>query len=127
MGIDYIWLNYLSNGLYAKGLKPLLRFTADGKIQAVVWAIILVYVVMAIGVTAFVLPKVQSFASTETFNKALFALLWGALFGFIVYAVYDFTNYGIMTAYPINVAFIDIAWGTILSGIVSMIVAFIFL
>lgn len=122
IGFDYVWLNYLSNGLYVDGLKPLLRLTADGKIAAVVWAVIVVYIALSLGVVAFVLPKVQALLE----NKAAFALLWGALMGFVVYAVYDFTNYAIMSQYPLYLALIDVVWGTLLTGVVSLIVVLIF-
>lgn len=129
IGIDYIWLSFLSGDLYTNGLKPLLRLTADGKIAPVLWAVILVYVFMALGVLNFVIPKVQSmvnFVNLDTVTKVIYAALWGALFGFIVYAVYDFTNYGIMTNYTLKVALIDVAWGTVLSGIVSGLLVLIF-
>ena len=47
------------------------------------------------------------------------AILLGALFGFFTYATYDLTNLATLKGWPIQIVFIDIAWGAILTAIVS--------
>lgn len=49
--------------------------------------------------------------------------LRGALFGFIVYGVYNATNYAILTEYDLRTATIDTAWGMCVSGLVSALVS----
>ena len=44
------------------------------------------------------------------------ALLYGALFGFFTYVTYDLTNQATLTRWPLELAVVDIAWGTVLSA-----------
>ena len=45
----------------------------------------------------------------------------GALFGLIAYATYDLTNNATLRNWPLQVTFIDMAWGTFLTGLVSVV------
>jgi uncharacterized membrane protein len=47
------------------------------------------------------------------------ALLWGALFGFFAYATYDLSNLAVLRGWPVRLTFIDLAWGTCLTGAVA--------
>ncbi|MCI0353610.1 MAG: DUF2177 family protein, partial [Acidobacteria bacterium] len=40
----------------------------------------------------------------------------GALFGFILYAGYDLTNYATLKGWSLKAALIDIVWGTVLTA-----------
>ena len=40
------------------------------------------------------------------------AAAYGALFGLVVYGVYDFTNYSTLRQWPFVVTLADVAWGT---------------
>ena len=44
------------------------------------------------------------------------ALLYGALFGFFTYVTYDLTNQATLTRWPVELAVVDILWGTVLSA-----------
>ena len=46
-------------------------------------------------------------------------VLLGALFGFISYATYDLTNLATLKDWPLQVTFIDLAWGTFLGASTS--------
>jgi uncharacterized membrane protein len=48
------------------------------------------------------------------------AIIYGILFGFFTYSTYDLTNYATLKGWPLNIVFIDIAWGSVLSGLVSL-------
>ena len=56
-------------------------------------------------------------------NKKIYtrgnAFLVGALSGFIVYGVYNFTNYATLTHYTLKLSILDTMWGTLALGIVS--------
>jgi uncharacterized membrane protein len=52
-------------------------------------------------------------------NSLNSAILLGALFGFFTYATYDLTNLATLKDWPITIVFIDIIWGSVLTGIVS--------
>jgi uncharacterized membrane protein len=52
-------------------------------------------------------------------DSAYNAILMGALFGIFTYATYDLTNLATLKDWPLNIVFIDILWGALLSAIVS--------
>lgn len=118
LGIDIIWLTVLSRGFYITNLRPLLRLTSEGKLSALPLPAVLVYVGLALGLVVFVLPKAQ--------GSLWLALLYGALFGLVVYGVYECTNYSMITLWPLKVVLVDIIWGMVLCGLASVIVAKIF-
>lgn len=47
--------------------------------------------------------------------------IWGALFGLATYATYDLTNHATMKQWPLIVTTVDLVWGTVLTGVVSII------
>jgi uncharacterized membrane protein len=79
---------------------------------------ILCFFVLAFGYTYFVLPKIRDEAIV------LDSLKYGAVFGLVVYAVYDLTNLSTFSKYATSTAIIDMIWGGILGFIVSVLGAF---
>jgi len=75
---------------------------------------ILCFFVLAFGYTYFVLPKIRDEAIV------LDSLKYGAIFGLVVYAVYDLTNLSTFGKYATSTAIIDMIWGGILGFIVSV-------
>jgi uncharacterized membrane protein len=47
------------------------------------------------------------------------AALMGGLFGMFCYATYDLTNLAVIRNWPLALSFIDIAWGTLVSGVAA--------
>ena len=47
------------------------------------------------------------------------AIVLGALFGFFTYATYDLTNLATLKNWPLNIVFIDVLWGAVLTSSVS--------
>lgn len=43
----------------------------------------------------------------------------GALLGFVMYGLYDLTNYATLVAYPLSFAIQDIVWGTFLFAVAA--------
>jgi uncharacterized membrane protein len=77
---------------------------------------ILVYLIIALGINLFVIP----------FSKTILdSLIYGALFGFILYGVYDLTNLSILKNYSTKLTIVDILWGTFLLGTVSFLIKLI--
>ena len=64
------------------------------------------YSLMLLGLNIFVLPKID----TENV-KVLDCLIYGFLFGVILYGVYDFTCAAVLKDWDIKLAFIDVLWG----------------
>lgn len=72
-------------------------------------AAIIAYAAMVLGLVAFVIPAAKADPSS---NKKIKALRHGALFGFVVYAIYNATNYAIFQDYSLTTAVLDTIWGT---------------
>jgi uncharacterized membrane protein len=106
--IDMVWLGFLAKGLYNRMLGPMLA-------EQVNWTAALVFYFLFIGgIFIFaILPAVEK----ESWSHAL---LYGALFGFFTYATYDLTNLATLKNWPVQLVFIDIAWGIILTGSVAL-------
>ncbi|MCJ7580145.1 MAG: DUF2177 family protein, partial [Candidatus Aminicenantes bacterium] len=74
---------------------------------------IIFYLLFIAGILIFVVfPALEK----ESLTKAI---ILGALFGLFTYATYDLTNLATLKGWPLPIVFIDIAWGMVLSGIVS--------
>ena len=73
------------------------------------------YLLFIVGLVIFVItPAVEK-------NSCMYALLFGALFGFITYATYDLTNLATLKDWPLLVTLVDLAWGAILAASVSVV------
>ena len=48
------------------------------------------------------------------------ALGYGAIMGFLMYAMYDLTNLTFLKDYPVSFVMIDIAWGTFLCAMITL-------
>jgi uncharacterized membrane protein len=106
--IDMAWLGLFAKNIYRKYLGTFLSDTVN-------WtAAIIFYLIFIVGIFIFVITpavKEQSVAR---------AVLLGAVFGLITYATYDLTNYATLKGFPLNIVFIDLAWGTVLTALVSL-------
>ena len=108
MGVlDFFWLTTASNGLYQKDLGPLLAENPN-MVVAVIF-----YLTYIVGIQVFAIRP--ALASGDWKSAALF----GALFGFFTYATYDLTNMATMKVWTLRVTLLDIAWGTVLTGITA--------
>jgi uncharacterized membrane protein len=52
------------------------------------------------------------------------ALIWGGLYGFVLYAVYDMTNYALVARWPLKMSIVDICWGIFICSTVSTVAAY---
>ncbi len=107
-GLDMIWLGVVAKGFYARALAHLMSPTVKWTPAFVFYGIFLV------GVEVFVvLPGSQQGSAART-------ALFGALFGLVAYATYDLTNWATLRDWPPAVALVDMAWGAVLTGTVSL-------
>ena len=53
-------------------------------------------------------------------NSITKAIIYGAMFGFFTYATYDLTNLATLKNWPLQIVFIDMAWGALLTALVSV-------
>ncbi len=105
--IDIVWLGVVANRFYQAQIGPMLKSPPDWFVAA---GFYLFYIV---GILVFaVLPGAE--------KGVLLEAVWrGALFGALAYATYDLTNLATLKDWPWQVAVVDIAWGTVLTGSVA--------
>lgn len=105
--VDMAWLGFIAKDLYKKYLGSFLS-------DQVNWAAAVVfYLLFIVGIFIFaILPSVEK-------DSLRSAITLGALFGFFTYATYDLTNLATLKGWPLSIVFIDIVWGSVLTGIVS--------
>lgn len=68
------------------------------------------YLLYTLGVCIFVVAPALSKQSL------IYSLQYGALFGFFCYMTYDLTNLAVIRDFPTRLAFIDIAWGSVVTA-----------
>lgn len=105
--IDLTWLGFIAKDLYKKYLGEFLS-------EQVNWtAAIVFYLLFVVGVFIFaIMPSVEK-------GSVVSAIVLGALFGFFTYATYDLTNLATLKNWPLNIVFIDVLWGAVLTSSVS--------
>ena len=106
MVLDGVWLGLLMKHFYREQLAPIVRL-ADGGIAPNWPAAFVVYILLGTGMALFVTPATSTVPSAAAF---------GALFGLVVYGVYDFTNYSTLRQWPLVLTVADTAWGTLASA-----------
>jgi len=106
--IDLVWLGVVAKGLYGRYLGSFLAPNVN-------WtAAIIFYLLFIVGIFIFaILPAVEK-------GSVNHAIIYGALFGFFTYATYDLTNLATLKDWPLPIVFIDIAWGSVLTALVSL-------
>jgi uncharacterized membrane protein len=110
--LDAIWLGVLAKNLYLNAFGNILRMS-DGAMMPYWPAAVVVYFALLLGLLFFVIPKAQ--------GNILHALIYGAVFGFVTYATYDFTNLCVLADWTLKISIIDTIWGMVLCGLTSMI------
>jgi uncharacterized membrane protein len=110
LALDALWLTSTFKRFYVPRMAHLLAespsFAAAGIFYLIYAAALSVLVVMP---------------AARRGSGALKVFLTGALFGLACYATYDLTNQAVFRAWPLSLTLVDMAWGTLLTGTVSLI------
>lgn len=109
---DYLWLGYVVKDFNLRQLAQIGRIE-DGNFQLMMWPAIAAYLLMAVSLTLFSIPR------AEAASSGLEAFAWGAALGLVIYGIFDMTNLAILKDYPLPFAAVDMAWGTFLYGAVT--------
>jgi len=96
LALDFIYLGYFKNYF-----QSVFKNIQGEKINLRITGAIICYVIMLIGLNYFIISKKASL-------KDAFFL------GFLVYLVYDSTNYATFTKWPFKMLIVDSIWGGIL-------------
>lgn len=108
LAIDLLWLGVVAKRFYREQIGWLLADKPN-------WmAAVLFYLLFVAGIVFFVVAPALEKGS---WRHALFA---GAAFGLVTYAAYDLTNQALTRDWPVLVTAVDLAWGAVLTAMVSL-------
>lgn len=109
---DMMWFSVSMSSVY----KPLF-YDIQKKFIFRVWSGIVVWMLISL---LLAIDKCWTIKTTPFDPRLL-----GLIYGFIIYGVYNFTNYATLYKYNIKVALTDTFWGTLNVGITSLILSYI--
>lgn len=114
--VYYLLFDGLMIMLYmGKTFKDMVRKIQNGEeMKPKIIPAILAFVVLAFGIYYFIIDKVRD--NNIIMDSAKLAIP----FGFVIYAVYDFTNLATLNKYSVKTAIIDIMWGSFLAFLVTV-------
>ena len=113
LAIDALWLGVIAKNFMASQLGDLLK---DQPNLAVAAGFYLLY---AVGIVVF---AIKPALAADNWHLAL---MYGALFGFMCYGTYDFTNWATIKNWPVPMVFVDVLWGTVLTGVTATLAYFV--
>lgn len=106
-GLDFVWLGKVATTFYRSQLGDMMRERPDFLAAG---AFYLIYIG---GIVYF---AVQPYISGGSWTQAL---LSGAILGLIAYGTYDITNLATLKNWPLAMSLVDMAWGTVLTGVAA--------
>ena len=105
--LDALWLGTMVQRVYRPEIGAMLM---DGWRPA---PALIFYALYMLGIQIFaVAPALAA-------GKWQVAMQWGALFGFFCYMTYDLTNHATLKVWSLKVTLLDMAWGTVGTGIAA--------
>jgi uncharacterized membrane protein len=113
LALDMLWLLWLGRGFYVDEIGALLRETPS---LAAAGAFYVLYVA---GLVFFVIKPAFMAGSISQ------ALIHGALLGLLAYGTYDLTNLAVLKGFTMKIAIIDMAWGSLLTGMTAAITVWV--
>lgn len=107
--IDLTWLGLIAKSTYQKYMGHLMRPTPN-------WtAAVIFYLLFIVGLVILAIyPAIRN-------SSWSYALIYGAMFGFFTYMTFDLTSLAVLKDWRWQIVIIDIIWGIVLSGSVSLI------
>lgn len=111
--IDGVWLYIMSRKLYMPHLGHLMAENPNFIAAAVF------YIIYIIGLNFFVIQPLMLNRS-----PLLSFFIHGALLGAVAYATYDLTNHATLKNWPLLITVVDIVWGALLTGLVSILTGY---
>ncbi len=105
--IDNCWINILMKSFYDDQIGVLRNLDVS---YFQIGCGVCVWALLTLGLFIFVLPGAKSYA--QVMHK-------GAIFGAIVYGVYDLTNYVALIGWPLSLVFVDWGWGIFVNAFMA--------
>lgn len=111
--IDALWLGLVAPKLYKSQIGHLM---ADKVSFA---PAIVFYLIYAVALLFFIVnPAVGK-------ESIVYALVYGGLLGFAMYATYDLTNMATLKDWPLLVTIVDLVWGTFVTATTSAVSVYV--
>ena len=105
--LDFLWLRTMVEPVYRPAIGTMLAEKPNMQ------AAIAFYLVYLAGVVIFAVRPALADGNWKT------ALLLGGLFGLFAYATYDLTNLATLKVWSLKVSLLDMAWGSLLTGLAA--------
>jgi len=102
--VDLAWVGWLMKDFYNEQLGDLAR-RSQGALAPRWGAAILTYLIIPMGLVLFIPPRA---VGTELGGY----LFWGAIYGAVLYGVYDLTNRAVLENFSLKMTLVDLSWGT---------------
>jgi len=102
--LDLLWLKYAVKNLWEDNVRSVQK--SDMKVNNKY--AMLSYIVIIIGVYMFVVKNTKNVKE---------GMIYGFMYGFILYSVFDFTNLAIFKDFSLKTAVIDMIWGGLLTSV----------
>jgi uncharacterized membrane protein len=102
---DFVWLSFVGGPKFQAAMGPAVDFRV---VPAIAF-----YLLYPIGLVMFAVAPALRQESLQT------AILNGAAFGFFAYATYDLTNHATLRDYTLELAILDLTYGTIASALAA--------
>ncbi len=112
--MDLCWIGFIASGLYRSQIGQFMNIVNDRAVVNVP-AALGTWVLLVTGIQLFVLPRAAQAPGTGSL------LFWGALYGLILYGVYDLTNYAVVKGWPLAISFVDMLWGGFACAVATLI------
>jgi uncharacterized membrane protein len=105
--LDLAWLRFATKALFEPAVGPLLAEHVNLTVA------ILFYLLYILAIMVFAIAPALRGGGWST------ALGMGAAFGFFAYMTYDLTNMATLKMWPVHLAVLDVAWGTLVTAIAA--------
>lgn len=112
--LDAIWFLCTAKSVYYPKLSHLLNPIAKPKIVYFIF-LLMIYFLLSLGMCFFVYPRIKMLEHSSII------FCYAALYGLIVYGVYNFTNYITLNNWPIIIVIVDTLWGMFVCGTIGLI------
>lgn len=119
--IDALWIYNTTRLLYA----PMVEQIQSGPLKPRYGYAIGAYVLLVLAIL-FVCIPLKTYYRTEHNMSVPMSIFWSyGITGFLIYAIYNFTNATIFQTYPMHIVFLDSLWGFVVFysiGIVDFVI-----
>lgn len=112
---DFIWLGFITKNFLIREFDQLIELETNGSIKIHLLAWLSAWAVIVLLIYVFVIRSGYA-------NSPFSALGYGAIMWFLSYAMYDLTNLTFIKWYSFAFTLVDIAWGTFLCALVSLVI-----